>query len=542
MGALMDLLSGAGAALDVPGSMVRDTLGGRNPFDQLATPFSWDNRLTGRDLLRTYGLAGEDPTGANMAGGVLAEMALDPLTWAGLGAATKLPGQLRQLHRTLKGRQAAKAAIGPYLGSAAKEAASSAAAQPAKALSAGMRPATAASFASPALGAYFIGDNMTVPPEEQEAWKNWLGAGLMAAPLAMAAGRGARRLSDILGKGKKQPMLPGMETPVAARSAATPAATPAAATPPAGMVTLSDAFTEHHKAMRNYLKGMFWKKNLRNPDTQEELVADAMARVWESVQGRRDMAFVPAGEKGWEVLKPFLQNRGKNAIEAHFGSSGKGRGKMGSPASKYDAYKLKRVDLESQAAKGGEAQDVGTMHSLVDDHGPLHPKPLTAEQEVFRPTVYDILETGAKENPKVRKMLEAVIDQEVVQGTSKWKSETMRKRYEKTKIDYKQLGEDLAAEGIVSRDGTPLGHRTLYNWVQDAIQNLTEGKLDPDSFRRLYPVLAAILGLGGATGGALGRRVAAIPEMPEPLEAPLPAAGPFGFASVDGQPLSPRWA
>jgi hypothetical protein len=175
MAGLMDILSGAGAVMDVPGATVRNALAGRNPFQPISDPFSWQGRTTGRDLLQQYGLAGEDPTGMNMAGGVLAEMALDPLTWAGAGLLSK----------------------GLGLGARGAKAASTAtrAARPAKALSAGMRPATAASFAAPALGAYFIGDNMTVPPEEQEAWKNWLGAGLMAAPLAMAGAKGLKGLA-----------------------------------------------------------------------------------------------------------------------------------------------------------------------------------------------------------------------------------------------------------------------------------------------------------------------------------------------------------
>src|SRR5688500_16382164 len=46
-----------GNLLDVPGSMVRDTIdratGGKaNPFDQLLTPFSSENRVTGRELNR----------------------------------------------------------------------------------------------------------------------------------------------------------------------------------------------------------------------------------------------------------------------------------------------------------------------------------------------------------------------------------------------------------------------------------------------------------------------------------------------------------
>jgi hypothetical protein len=175
--------------LDVPGSMVRDALGGRNPFDQVVDPFSWDSRLTGRDLLRLYGLAGDQHTGMNAAGGFLAEVALDPLTWTGAGALS------RALGMGAKGARAAGAAS--RAGQAASRVAPAArAAAPAARAIPGMRPATAFSIATPALGAYMLGDNMSVPPEEQEAWKNWLGTGLMAAPLLFGMARGVgKRLS-----------------------------------------------------------------------------------------------------------------------------------------------------------------------------------------------------------------------------------------------------------------------------------------------------------------------------------------------------------
>lgn len=79
MGILLDILSGIGNTLDVPGSMVRDTLGGENPFDQLMSPWSAKNRLTGRDLLRRAGWAGQEDTWGNLAGGIGLELATDPL-------------------------------------------------------------------------------------------------------------------------------------------------------------------------------------------------------------------------------------------------------------------------------------------------------------------------------------------------------------------------------------------------------------------------------------------------------------------------------
>lgn len=90
-------ISAAGNFLDVPGSMVRDVLGlatGRensNPFDQLLTPFSDENRTSGRDLLTHWGLTApnketgmtgwlDDPMeGVRDVAGFLAETATDPL-------------------------------------------------------------------------------------------------------------------------------------------------------------------------------------------------------------------------------------------------------------------------------------------------------------------------------------------------------------------------------------------------------------------------------------------------------------------------------
>jgi hypothetical protein len=84
-------LSMVGNALDLPGSMVRDTISGHNPFDQLLSPLSDRNRQTGRDVLRTYGLAGKKDTWGNWGAGLGAEIALDPMTYLtfGLGALGK---------------------------------------------------------------------------------------------------------------------------------------------------------------------------------------------------------------------------------------------------------------------------------------------------------------------------------------------------------------------------------------------------------------------------------------------------------------------
>lgn len=98
-GTALSGLAIAGNALDVPGSMARDLLtwlpGGpkpANPFDQLASPFTHENRTTGRELLRGYGLAGKEDTAGNFTTGLAAEIALDPLTYLTFGGSALTKG------------------------------------------------------------------------------------------------------------------------------------------------------------------------------------------------------------------------------------------------------------------------------------------------------------------------------------------------------------------------------------------------------------------------------------------------------------------
>lgn len=95
---ILNILAGAGNALDLPGSSVRDILAGRNPFDQWATPFHEQNRTTGRQLARDYGLAGDQDNWGNWLGGMAVETALDPMSYIGLGLLNKgvkmKPGQM----------------------------------------------------------------------------------------------------------------------------------------------------------------------------------------------------------------------------------------------------------------------------------------------------------------------------------------------------------------------------------------------------------------------------------------------------------------
>lgn len=77
--------------IDLPGSAVRDVIGGENPFDQFL-PWNWttsENRLSGRDLLRRGGLVSGEDTWGNFFGGMAAEIALDPATFVSGGALLK---------------------------------------------------------------------------------------------------------------------------------------------------------------------------------------------------------------------------------------------------------------------------------------------------------------------------------------------------------------------------------------------------------------------------------------------------------------------
>ncbi|MAH49396.1 hypothetical protein CMI37_26470 [Candidatus Pacearchaeota archaeon] len=84
-------LGSLGNILDLPGSTVRDIVGGENPIDQWA-PWNWtssEHRLGERELARRLGLAGSEDTWANWSGSLALGMALDPLTYIGIGAATR---------------------------------------------------------------------------------------------------------------------------------------------------------------------------------------------------------------------------------------------------------------------------------------------------------------------------------------------------------------------------------------------------------------------------------------------------------------------
>lgn len=94
-GGVVGGLSAVGNLLDLPGSMVRDVLSQgtsapQNPFDQLLSPFSDRNRITGRDLLRGYNMVQGPDTWANWGAGLAVDIATDPLTYLTLGGAPTL--------------------------------------------------------------------------------------------------------------------------------------------------------------------------------------------------------------------------------------------------------------------------------------------------------------------------------------------------------------------------------------------------------------------------------------------------------------------
>lgn len=99
----MSGLGMVGNLLDLPGSMVRDTLALENPLDQLLSPLSGENRTSGRDLLYKWGVQRKnketgfvpfaDPGefGRDVAG-FGAEVLLDPLTYLTFGGSALTQG------------------------------------------------------------------------------------------------------------------------------------------------------------------------------------------------------------------------------------------------------------------------------------------------------------------------------------------------------------------------------------------------------------------------------------------------------------------
>lgn len=95
---LMAALGFIGDVVDTPGSWVRNTLAGENPFKGTLSP---ENRTSGRKMLEALGIIGGNTDGLDRGDiyGFLAEMALDPTNLIGAGL----------LRNTAKAAKAAKA-------------------------------------------------------------------------------------------------------------------------------------------------------------------------------------------------------------------------------------------------------------------------------------------------------------------------------------------------------------------------------------------------------------------------------------------------
>lgn len=91
-------LSWAGYLLDTPGALVRGILAG----DPLSVFGDSEDRVTGRDLLRQYGMAGDEDTWGNFGGGFAAEVLLDPLTYGTLGLSQLAKGSLSQVGKAVQ--------------------------------------------------------------------------------------------------------------------------------------------------------------------------------------------------------------------------------------------------------------------------------------------------------------------------------------------------------------------------------------------------------------------------------------------------------
>jgi hypothetical protein len=100
-------LAGLGWILDTPGSMVRGLLS-EGPSKAISALWETsDDRVTGRELARQYGLAGDEDNWANFFGGLGTEVLLDPLTYGSFG----LNQLLGAPAKTLAGKAAQKSGL-----------------------------------------------------------------------------------------------------------------------------------------------------------------------------------------------------------------------------------------------------------------------------------------------------------------------------------------------------------------------------------------------------------------------------------------------
>lgn len=109
-----NIFSGAMNAIDIPGSMVRDAISFSNPFDQLATPFSDENRTTGAQISR-YWAGGDEDSGGNQLAGMVIDILTDPLMIATGGTAAAGRIGAKAASTAYKGaKSVGKAASGAY--------------------------------------------------------------------------------------------------------------------------------------------------------------------------------------------------------------------------------------------------------------------------------------------------------------------------------------------------------------------------------------------------------------------------------------------
>lgn len=100
-------LSGLGWLLDTPGAIVRGTLS-EGPLKGISALWeTHDDRVTGRELLRQYGMVGDEDTWGNFLGSIGAEILLDPLAYMSFG----LNSLVGKGAKTLGGKAAQKAGL-----------------------------------------------------------------------------------------------------------------------------------------------------------------------------------------------------------------------------------------------------------------------------------------------------------------------------------------------------------------------------------------------------------------------------------------------
>lgn len=115
-------LSAVGYLLDTPGALVRGVLAGK----PLSVFGSSEDRVTGRELLRQYGMTGDKDTWSNFGTGLAAEVLLDPFTYVnplailGRGAYTQAGKALAASGRFRNAAEAAYEGFEPTLQQAAR--------------------------------------------------------------------------------------------------------------------------------------------------------------------------------------------------------------------------------------------------------------------------------------------------------------------------------------------------------------------------------------------------------------------------------------